>query len=238
MPTPYLHLPLAHQVAERLSLVPLPAVLWGAMAPDASWWRGRHRSETHFWTTQDDVSGALGLLDQFPELEAQSLTESERAFIAGYLCHLVTDEQWTLCLWRPYFGRFSPYGGSADGAALQNALRDVLDAREAGASPGTAALLSLLDAETLLRPDLLPFISTAELRTYRAAFLDQARTSPPDPTTALHAQAEEYVRRDSVTEFRQRAVDESVRLMGDYLAGRALRPPRGTADPGPATSAT
>ena len=39
------------------------------------------------------------------------------------------------------------------------------------------------------------------------------------------------MRPESVQEFRERAVEESAKLVADYLAGSALRPPHGTEEP-------
>jgi hypothetical protein len=132
MPTPFLHIPIAYEVAQQLGLQDsphLPSFLLGSATADIAQVRGRPRGETHFWHLDNDVSGTLRLLATHPELEAARLDGAARLYVAGYLCHLVADEQWTFCIWRPYFGKHTKFGGSAEGAALQNAFRDVLDSR-------------------------------------------------------------------------------------------------------------
>ena len=236
MPTPALHIPIAHEVACRLALgeqlgEQLGAFLFGAAGPDVAHYLKRPRAETHFWTLNDDVSGALTLLRTYPSLEAAALSATERYFLAGYLCHLVTDEQWTFCIWRPYFGRQSRYAGSADGAALQTALRDTLDAGVHAASPSVLELARTFDQPVSLRDALLPFVDGASIERYRLALLEYLGKGSPLSDTPLHREAVDYVRPESVQEFRERAVEESAKLVADYLAGRALRPPRGTEEP-------
>ena len=234
MPTPALHIPIAHEVAERLGLGKyLGAFLFGSAGPDVAHFLGRPRAETHFWTLSDDVSGALTLLRTYPSLEAAALSATERHFMAGYLCHLVTDEQWTFCIWRPYFGRHSRYGGDAKGAALQSALRDTLDEAAHAAVPSVIDLARTFEQPVPLRDDLLPFVDGASLERYRLALLEYLGKGAPPGDTPLHREAMAYVRPESVQEFRERAVEESAALVADYLAGRALRPPRGTEEPAP-----
>jgi hypothetical protein len=227
VPTPALHLPIAHDVAAALRLDDHGAVLFGSAGPDVAHYLGRLRAETHFWTGRDDVSGAVTLLGTHPSLQAGLLGMTERSFVAGYLCHLVTDEQWTFCVWRPYFGRETPFGGGAEGAALQSALRDTLDAAAHTSTPSVLDLARTFEREVSLCDGLLPFVNGVSLERYRLALLEYLRKGAPACETPLHDQALTYVGRDVVTEFRERAVEESVKVVGDYLAGKAIRPPRG-----------
>jgi hypothetical protein len=258
MPTPFVHLPIALEVARRLPrqgpVIDEPAFLFGSVAPDIAHQLDLPRDVTHFWTTRDDVSGALHLLARYPDLRADRLAPAERNFIAGYLSHLVADEQWTFCLWRPYFGRHSPYGGGPEGAALQSAYRDALDVEAAAASPTSADFAEQLRAAAAvrLRDGLLPFLPSAALHRGREAVLEQCRLPPGEArarywhtlkgrdeasaaatvsTPERRAQAMAYVRRESLQEFRARSVEEGVALVRDYLAGSPLKPPRGTQDP-------
>ena len=238
MPTPALHLPIAYQVEQRLrslghlsDLRDLGAFLFGSAGPDAAHYLDRPRADTHFWTTRDDVSGALTLLATHPQLHADALSPSERHFVAGFLSHLVADEQWTLVIWRPYFGRFSPYGGSEEGGALQRAFRDNLDAAAHAADPSVTDLAHTFAHHIPLRDDLLPFVDTASLDRYRVALLAQLNRGAPATDTPLHAVAADYVKLASAEEFTKRAVQEGVSLVADYLAGNPLRPPRGTQAP-------
>src|SRR5205823_4471170 len=132
-----------------------------------------------------------------------NLAPPERAFIAGYLCHLVTDEQWMLAIYRPVFGRRSPYGGSPEGAELQWGLHTLLEQRllepvqTAGAGaihlgsetaqrgatdeqPAIHRLVDLLAAsrDRPLRADVLPFLPLRLLAAWRDNVLGQAALAP------------------------------------------------------------
>lgn len=224
-------MPVAHAVAHRVGIAGLPAFLYGSVAPDWAQWFRRPRSETHFWTSECDVSGALRILTQFPQLRASRLDESARMFVAGYLCHLVTDEQWTLCIWRPYFGIRSPYAGGPEGIAVHSLFRQVLDDRERSANPGTADLAAQLSDALPVKDGLLPWLSSSDLEELRVSVMQRMSAQQPLRLTDEHARAIGYVRPESIVDFRQRAEDESVKLVSDYLAGKALRPPLGTEAP-------
>ena len=233
MPTPFLHLPIAYEVAQLLRpnhRLHLPSFLLGSTIPDIAQVEGRPRSETHFWTTENDVSGALKLLAAHPQLEAGQLGEQERAYVAGYLCHLVADEQWTFCIWRPYFGLRTQFGGSAEGAALQGAFRDVLDAREWDTPPGRPALAREVQDALPIDQRLPPFVPLDEVERFRRLLAERLRKPHEWPETPLHQQGVAYVKPESVAAFRERARGESVTLLQDYLSGRPLRPPRDTED--------
>jgi hypothetical protein len=137
--SPFVHLVVADLVWPHLGLgdTSRPLFFFGSVAPDADKLGLCTREASHFWSVHEDVSGALRLLRAHPHLAAPRLSTSERAFVAGYLCHLVTDEQWMFAVYRPFFGRHSPYGGSQEGAELQWALHAVVEQRliEAATAP-------------------------------------------------------------------------------------------------------
>src|SRR5207247_4032410 len=56
------------------------------------------------------------------------LSPPTRAFIAGYLTHLVTDETWITTVYRPHFGERSPLGGDIRANVMDRALQFSLDA--------------------------------------------------------------------------------------------------------------
>ncbi|HEV2123460.1 MAG TPA: zinc dependent phospholipase C family protein [Chloroflexota bacterium] len=258
MPTPYVHLPLAHDVAHALHLTAesLPSFMFGSIAPDVAQVFGRPRASTHFWTADDDVSGTVKLLAALPALRASRLSPLDQAFMAGYLCHLVADEQWTLVIWRRYFGRYSPYGGGPEGAALQSAFRDALEEQAYVGSPSTRDLAHLLARASTrsLSPSLLTcfsavidpsdlehnreqivvgadFASGAErLRNWASAGLPGLQHATHS-TDAARAQALRYVQPESIAAFKQRSLDASLAVLDDYLQDRPIRPPLGTATP-------
>jgi hypothetical protein len=252
MPTPFLHLPIAHEAASLLRLAEedLPLFLLGSVTPDVAALLGEPRSNTHFWTTSDDVSGVIKLLTGYPRLRARHLTTYDRTFMAGYLCHLIADEQWTFTIWRPYFGRYSTYGGNAVGTAFQSALRDALDEREYGASPNSPELASVLDRASTrsLSPNLLPFARDADLERNREVIVRGSRIPSGVERRLFWAQVTrrealkystaderakvlEYVRPESIESFRRRSIEASAEVLQAYLEDRTIPVPLGTEVP-------
>lgn len=114
-------------VLEALPIEHAGAFFAGAVAPDVDKLLGYARATTHWWQVGNDVSGALRLCASRPRLVHLPRRSQDQAFVAGYLCHLVTDEQWTILIYRKHFGRNSRFAGSRDGADHQLALQGVLD---------------------------------------------------------------------------------------------------------------
>ena len=143
MPSPLEHLSIAIAVSEAIGLDRLGPFFAGAVAPDVDKLLGRPRGTTHWWLPGSDLSGALRLIAARPRL-AHAVPRSDlQRFTAGYLCHLVTDELWTLRIYRPFFGRASPFAGGRDGADHQLALQGLLDTQLIGAGRITPAIHTL-----------------------------------------------------------------------------------------------
>jgi hypothetical protein len=256
VPAEPVHLAIAPRVADALALAAAlrPAFALGSVAPDVNNLLGWPRPETHFWygPAGGDVSGALTLLARHPELAARGLSPPERAFLAGYLGHLVTDEQELTGLYRPYVDRAPADGPPVDGRELRLAALIVVDARVAALDPSRlhAGVAALREARHLrLRGDLLPFAPMAAVRAWAdrtLAVVDLppsrprvephlARNEPPAETTRRVAALQERVERalppPAIRGFVGRSVEQSVALLSAYLAGRALPIPWGTAPP-------
>ena len=166
----------------------------GAVAPDVDKLLGTHRSSTHWWQPGSDLSGAVRLVHAKPRLAHVTPGSSSQAFVAGYLCHLVTDEQWTLRIYRRHFGRLTPFAGSRDGADHQLALQSALDTElvtQAKVGPAITKLSAHRvgdferDAAPVLGGDawaLRPFVTSV-----------MRRASEPDPALRLKLMAEARV---------------------------------------------
>jgi hypothetical protein len=166
----------------------LGSFLLGAIAPDAWAVAGLARAATHFWSLEDDTSGLIRFGRAHPDLTGPRRPAGPRdarwAFLAGYLCHLVTDEQWTFTVYRPYFGRRSPFGASAEGQRTQLALQatmeqDLRDRRGADLARWLAALSAApLDAG-------LPFLGDDAIGRWRDLQLEGSRL-PTSPAAFSH----------------------------------------------------
>ena len=128
MPSPLEHLDIASDVAATVGIHGnVGAFLAGAVCPDVDKAARWPRSTTHWWGPRGDVSGALRLVAARPDLRHVAPGSDIEAFVAGYLCHLVVDEQWTLRIYRRYFGRNTPFAASRDGSEHQWALQSWMD---------------------------------------------------------------------------------------------------------------
>lgn len=113
MPTPFTHLAAAARwlTDERLP-VPMrqsldaerPAFLLGNIAADARVSSGILRENTHFYSFSEPITESPWrvMLREYPAL-ARPQSVAQRAFIAGYVAHLVLDEIWLIDIVRPYF---------------------------------------------------------------------------------------------------------------------------------------
>jgi hypothetical protein len=215
----------------------------GAIAPDAWSVAGLSRGATHFWTPTDDTSGATRMAQAHPELaEPAALSPHQRAILAGYLCHLVTDEQWTFTVYRPYFGRHSRLGASAEARRLQLALQCLMEQRlrddRSSELNGWLAILAGAGARAGL-----PFISDQSVAAWRDLQIRAAgeptapmafdyvlrnrnRNRPDGAGTAealagewpaLAARAAAHVSPASLATFQQRASGACATVLADWL---------------------
>ena len=255
MPSTYIHFWVTASLAGDASATAddaEAAFFFGTAVPDVGLVGGPRREATHFWAPGDDAGGRVGaarLLAAHPHLAAARLNAVERAFVAGYLCHLATDEYWIRAIFERFFGPKTPYAAGPEGLALQQALYTVVERRRG--ELGTAlepAVNALARAATLsLREDLPPFATIAEQQRFLEAQLafttlppgveryrhwQRVRTRPPpagqddasflDRLPALEAQAAALVPDQVIEHFHHQAVPACRLLLQDYLASRPL----------------
>lgn len=137
MPNICLHMRIAQEAAERLGIATLErhpgSFLLGATAPDVRVILGWPRERTHFFRLAEDNVGAglEGLLRAYPDLlERARLNERTKAFLAGYMAHLLADETWIVQVYRPYFGAASALGGGVEANLLDRTLQYEMERRE------------------------------------------------------------------------------------------------------------
>lgn len=126
MPPLGLHMTVARELAASLRSPAVDAdrgaYYLGATTPDIRVLTRWDRERTHFFDlhARGEQSGVHRLMQEQPQLaDAGALDEPTRAFMAGYLSHLVLDEQYVMQIYRKYFGE-----GGALGDEL---LADVMD---------------------------------------------------------------------------------------------------------------
>jgi hypothetical protein len=112
MPNLPMHIYLAHQVAEELDWgfvhANLGSCFLGSTTPDIRAMTKWDRERTHFapLSVEEIGAGTRRMFKLYPELADQRRQSPEtRAFLLGYVSHLVADEVWITTMFRPHFGR-------------------------------------------------------------------------------------------------------------------------------------
>ena len=134
MPNLPAHIHLAHQAALRLKDPGLTkhmgSYLLGSTAPDIRIITKRPREEYHFAPLDFEAvgAGAQGLFAAHPGLRALPTGDgATRAFVAGYLTHLVADEVWITQMYRPYFANRAVFPDETHGKVMDRALQLEMD---------------------------------------------------------------------------------------------------------------
>lgn len=134
MPNLPAHISLAMQTAEVLRHPNLEThlgyFLMGSTSPDIRVITRKRRELYHFTDLdfQQVGAGVQGMFGSHPELgELDGLDGPTKAFVAGYMTHLLVDETYILNLFRPYFGNAEVFEDAAAGRMLDRALQLDLD---------------------------------------------------------------------------------------------------------------
>ena len=133
MPPLVLHTAIAKKVADELRVSLLDdergSLYLGATAPDIRVVTRWERERTHFFDLNnfDEQDGVAAFFEAYPYLAGGSIERPTRAFVAGYLTHLVMDERWINNVYRPHFGERSPLGGDLRANIMDRALQFSMD---------------------------------------------------------------------------------------------------------------
>lgn len=133
MPPLVLHTAIAKNVADQLRLPALDdergGLYLGATAPDIRVVTRWERERTHFFDLNnfEEQDGVAAFFHAYPSLAGCAIEAPTRAFVAGYLTHLVMDERWISSVYRPHFGERSPLGGDLRANIMDRALQFSMD---------------------------------------------------------------------------------------------------------------
>lgn len=195
MPTPFYHLHLAQEILDHLAL-PVgvqrtlqqhrDAFFFGHMAPDVQLVSGQTRLATHFFDLPiRDYSQTPWKVFWNADLASPAqieLTDEQRAFRAGYCCHLLVDWRWILDIFIPIFGRRGNWGSFSERLFLHNVLRVYLEQE----------ILSDLElvGPSLRRLELhgwLPYVSDEALQRWRDFLAAQLEPGAEVKTVSVFA---------------------------------------------------
>lgn len=137
MPSLGLHLTAARSLATDLSSALVEAdrgaYYLGATTPDIRVLTKWDRARTHFFDLDDFESqnGVHRLFEQAPELrDVSAIDAPTAAFLAGYISHLVLDEDYITNVYRPLFGQQSSMNGEALANVMDRLLQWEMDRRD------------------------------------------------------------------------------------------------------------
>ena len=249
MPPICLHLGIAEETVSQLRHPILSekrgSFYLGSTAPDIRYFIDSTREETHFIALESDdrESGVDAMFEAYPEVSREAnLNAATRAFVAGYLSHLVTDEAWIRLVYRPYFGRSSPLKGEPRANLLDRLLQFELDRRERLQNERMPSIRTLLDdstsdvevtfidAPSLKRWREFVFMASTrksnweEFRHFAEKYLIWMRQITPEERDSFFssfddrvAEVLEMVPEDLLRSFREKSVADSVRVAAEYL---------------------
>lgn len=164
MPNLPAHIDLAFEAARRVNHPALDAdlghYLLGCTSPDVRAITKRSREEYHFATLGVSLvgEGPKGLFEAHPNLMGGSVKSPTRAFVAGYITHLLLDEAWILEFYRPYFGNTNVYNDVIQGKIADRALQLELDLLSMPTASSVIHLIAKAQSPidiTFIAPDIL-----------------------------------------------------------------------------------
>ena len=216
----------------------------GSTSPDIRALTKRARSEYHFVELDFEKigTGVDAMFVAHPELmEAAEHDGPMRAFIAGYITHLMADESYIVRMFRPYFGQPDAFETDAMAKVWDRALQldfdrtvwENVQSSIEGMDPDTSNVnIRFLPQEDLLQWkewvarvmsggfswERLRFmarrISAGDESHPAYTYTERFLTSVDDSLDALY----EHVPRLYVEEFRDEAVETIVGSLRDYLS--------------------
>lgn len=250
MPSLGSHLAIARLLAGRVAHAGIDAdrgsFYLGATAPDIRVLTRGDREHTHFFTLDEfaNQDSVARLFATHPHLrDAMALDAPTRAFMAGYLTHLLMDQLYIERIYREFFGSRSAFGDDPRGNVLDRVLQYELDRREreqadamaeireALANCSNAADVRFIEQETLARwrevaadiaaqpPDWERFRRMASRHLHAAGLetedaIEQFYRDLP----AVLQETLDHVTEARVDEFMAAAIDQATARLREYLA--------------------
>jgi hypothetical protein len=219
--------------------------LLGATTPDIRVLTRGDRRDTHFFDLDDhDTQDPVGRFFEAHGALADParISTTTRAFVCGYLTHLVLDDLYITRIYRPYFLRHEALGGRVRANVMDRLLQFGLD-REFGDEPAVVANLvralafsvesiecGFIDHDTLERWRQVTLdIAARDMDWDRARqmisrHLERSGISEPgelaaflDSLPALESETIAHVTNTEINGFVQRSTEAAARMVMRYL---------------------
>ena len=252
MPNLPAHIQLAQHAAARLDHAVLKAhegaFLLGATTPDIRAMAKWPRERTHFapLSVEEVGAGARAMFEANPHLlESASANGPTRAFVSGYINHLVADETWICTVYRQFFGGGDTPEGKVQGNMWDRAMQLDMD-REAKADEQEVQRVTemLEGAEAGVDIGFVESETLAEWRTWVQRFnswefswerLSRALRRMYGEDEQALAMAEEFIENmphsldrvyelvtpQRIASYREEAITSSMGLIEEYLDASA-----------------
>lgn len=252
MPNLPAHIQLAQEAAARLSHPVLKthegAFLLGATTPDIRAMAKWPRERTHFapLSVEEVGAGVRAMFQANPHLrEASTANAPTRAFVSGYINHLIADETWICTVYRQFFGGGDTPEGKVRGNMWDRAMQLDMD-REAKANEQEVQRITEMmeGAEAGVEIGFVDAETLAEWRTWVQRFnswefswerLSRALRRMYGEDEQALAMAEEFIDKmphsleeiyevvtpQRIASYREEAITSSMGLIEEYLDASA-----------------
>ena len=248
MPSLGSHLASAYGLADRLGHPHIDAdrgsYYMGSTAPDIRVLLRVDRRLTHFFELdeferQDSVAR---MFEEHPDLQdLAGLNESTRAFVAGYVTHLLMDEHYIQSVYRRFFGERSSLGGDLRANILDRALQYEMNRRELGDDAALAEIRTAIDATeaaisvgfiesrlwpewrdftrgiTYQRPDWERFPRVMQIHLRRGGFSEEEIELVAENPHGLIQESLSHVSEDEVARYLEEATELAAERLREYL---------------------
>lgn len=248
MPNLPTHIQLAISAADQMRHTDLDSNLGyfylGSTSPDIRALTKRARSEYHFVELDFETigTGVEAMFAAHPELmDAAEHDGPMRAFIAGYITHLIADESYIVKMFRPYFDKMGSFETEAMAKVWDRALQldfdrtvwdEVMDSvKGVDADPANVHIEFLPQEDLEEWKEWVARVMSGGFSWERLRFMAR-RISAGDERHPAYTYAERFVQsvdesldalydhvpRSHVTQFRDEAVETIVASLRDYLS--------------------
>lgn len=177
MPPIALHMVLAREIATEIGGGAIDpnsgAYLLGATSPDIRVITRQDRYSTHFFDLNDHnhQDSVAAFLSTYGRLAApENLSPETRDWAAGYVSHLVMDEQYITGMYRPFFARHESLGGTIRANVMDRLLQFDLEQTFCNGADTKAALAKALSGT--IEGIEAGFIDSETLERWRGVALD------------------------------------------------------------------
>jgi len=229
MPLLGLHMTAARAIAATVASKRIDAdagaYYLGATTPDIRALTKQPREHTHFFTLDDfgEQSGVHRLFEAQPRLrDATQLDPSTAAFMAGYITHLVLDEEYICQVYRPCFGERSELADDELANVMDRLLQFDMDARERADAEAIGEIRRAI--ESTAADIAVDFIAREDLARWRTLQIEMLQR-PPDLQRMLarHLLAAGRADEDAIRRFHDEEAEPLLRATIERLGEERIR---------------